>query len=265
MPALSLHKVQSAFLHDIYTGTSTSTKYLDQNIGADTMHIYRNNMLFGLTDALSNVYPVLKQILGDACFGTLAKQYIRAYPQSSGNRNCFGEAMPEFIMHCESLASLPYLSDVAGLERAYFQAGIAEDAKPMDFETLTQSVQSNSQFILNAHPSVQIIAQVYNALEIWQAHREQAQQKEEMQNIELKQESQSLVLWRVSEGVDANQVLIRPISPGLKQLIQNCQQPMQFSDALMSAEKHYSDINLLQKEFAEAMHLGMFSKTDQSI
>ena len=76
MPAL--HKIQSALLHDIYTGKRTSSIYLNKIrfSSPERLNIYYNNTLLGLTDILAGTYPVLQKIAGNRFFETISRNYI---------------------------------------------------------------------------------------------------------------------------------------------------------------------------------------------
>lgn len=246
----ALRDIQAAFIHDIYTGERTSLAYLDTKIASHArLDIYQNNTVFGLTDILANAFPVLKKIVGDEFFKTIARYYIKSHPQSSGNRHSFGRALAEFLTEFKAAASLPYLRDVAALEWAYFQAALSEDASPLDFETLTAGMSADPAFVLAVHPSVHIVPQTFNALDIWQQH-----QKEDVGPVELKSDSHQLVVWR---GPD-DSVLMRRASDAFTALIGQSQKGVSFAEAMAIAEASVNDMQKFQKEFAEAISLGVF-------
>lgn len=248
-----LRDIQAAFIHDIYTGARTSLTYLDTKIAStERFDIYQNNTLLGLTDILANAFPVLKKIVGDAFFKTIARHYVTSYAQPSGNRHSFGGQLAEFLQAFQPAAALPYLPDIAALEWAYFQAALADDAGTLDFNMLTSAMESDPAFVLGLHPSVHVVAQTFNALEIWKEH-----QKEDIGVLELKSEPHKFVIWR---GFD-DTVLMRSLSDALAALLEGSRDGIAFSEAMVAAAEKTSDIQKFQQEFAESVSIGLFAQT----
>ena len=146
----ALHEIQASFLHDIYTGQQTSAVYLDKKKDSVArLRIYNRNVIFGLSDILANAYPVVKKLVGDGFFQSMARLYLQSHPQSLGNRHMFGADLSGFIQNYQPAQSLPYLSDVAAFEWAYLQASIADDAPRLDFEMLMNNLQNTQNFVLH--------------------------------------------------------------------------------------------------------------------
>ena len=248
----ALRDIQAAFMHDIYTGERTSLAYLDTKLAsAERFDIYQNNTLLGLTDILANAFPVLKKIVGDEFFKTIARHYIKMHAQPSGNRHAFGDKLAEFLQAFQPAVALPYLPDVAALEWAYFQAALADEAQALDFTSLTAAMSSDPAFTLAVHPSVHIVAQAFNALEIWREH-----QKEDIGTLELKSEPHQIVVWRRPD----DSIFMRRASDALAALIGHSRKGLAFAEAIAAAEGA-NDIQKFQQEFAEAVSLGIFART----
>jgi len=249
----SLNDIQAAFMHDVYTGERTSVAYLDKNLTSTTrLDIYQNNTILGLTDILANAFPIVKKIVGEEFFKTIARYYIKSHPQSSGNRHTFGVDLEIFLDGFKSAASLPYLRDVAALEWAYFQATLADDASLLNFQSLTSEMSINPTFVLTIHPSVHIVLQKFNALDIWQEH-----QKKEINSIKLKSKTHQLIIWR---GLN-DSILMRPVSDTLSTLIAHSQKGLTFNEAMITASNGVNSIKKFQQEFADVLSLGVFSQT----
>lgn len=247
----ALHDIQSAFMRDIYSGEKTSSQYLSNDKDfVERLSIYSNNALLGLTDTLENIYPVIKKIVGSKFFTMMSRDFIKVYHQRLGNRNMFGGELSAFLENYAPSASLPYLPDIAALEWAYFQSAIAEDAQALSFESLSQNIASNPDYILSVHNSVHILEQKYNALEIWQAH-----QHASIEAVELKSDVHTLQVWRDTDHT----ILMRKISPALKALIKQCQEHKPFTQAITVSSQHAENIQTFQQEFAEAVSLGLFT------
>lgn len=251
----ALRDIQAAFIHDIYTGERTSLAYLDAKTASPTrLNIYQNNTVFGLTDILANTFPVLNKIVGEEFFKTIARHYIKTHPQPCGNRHSFGDRLAGFLTEFKPAGSLPYLHDIAALEWAYFQAALANDADPLDFESLTDAMSADPAFILRIHPSVHIVPQTFNALEIWQEH-----QKDDIGAIQLQSYSHQLIIWRGSDDF----VFLRSASEALSSLVTQSQKDMPFAEAMTAAGENVPDVQKFQQEFAEAISLGVFVQTEK--
>jgi hypothetical protein len=82
----------------------------------------------------------------------------------------YGGAFPEFLERFQPAASLPYLPDVARLERAVSRALHAAAAKalaPAELADLPQSAQGSVSFV--PHPSVGLLSSNYPVDTIWRA------------------------------------------------------------------------------------------------
>ena len=80
----------------------------------------------------------------------------------------YGETFPDFIGMFEPAKSVPYLSDIARLERAWVEAYHAAEAAPADLALLaTIDSQSLAQVGLTLHPSVRVVRSSFPAVQIW--------------------------------------------------------------------------------------------------
>ncbi len=250
-----LHKIQSALLHDIYTGKQTSSIYLDKIRVSlpERLNIYYNNTLLGLTDILAGTYPVLQKIVGNGFFETISRDYIETHAQSTGNRHKYGAMLNKFLSSYQPVEEWPYLPDIAAIEWAYFQAEIADDALTIDFNDLTTLIPEQPDFVLSPHPGVHYVDQRFNALEIWQEH-----QKNEIEVITLQEKLQTILIWRDQKNV----VLLKEISTSLKKLLILCKEGKRFADAMSQVGHQLQDLEVFQKEFAQAVSMGVFTNKD---
>lgn len=94
--------------------------------------VYRNNIIVSLKEAMSDGFPAIASLVGDAFFAAMSDVYIRQNPPKSPILAVYGSDFPEFIASFEPAASLPYLADVARLEFALREAYHCADAYPVD-------------------------------------------------------------------------------------------------------------------------------------
>ncbi len=138
----------------------------------ERLALYRGNVRSRWRAALSNAYPVLLALVGDAYFDALSLAYARAHPSLSGDLNRFGDALPTFIGEYERDSSFRYFPDVARLEWALHVAYFAAD---MTAFTPQQWLELGDERLLDGrlvvHPSCAAIASDYAIADIWLAHQ----------------------------------------------------------------------------------------------
>ena len=101
--------------------------------------VYRNNIIVSLKEALSDGFPAVKSLVGDAFFSAMSDIYIRQNLPKSPILALYGAEFPAFITDFEPAASLPYLTDVARLEFALRRAYHCADSTPVDAQAFANA------------------------------------------------------------------------------------------------------------------------------
>lgn len=130
--------------------------------------VYRNNVIVGLVDALQAAYPVVYRLVGAEFFRVMGTYFVRRDPPSSPVLLHYGESFPDFLGIFEPVAHLPWLPDVARLERARLEAYHAAEAKPADLASIDPA--RFGQLCLTLHPSLRVATSRFAARTIWQAN-----------------------------------------------------------------------------------------------
>ncbi|WP_163144423.1 DNA-binding domain-containing protein, partial [Arhodomonas sp. KWT] len=86
------------------------------------LDIHRNNIHVSLVEALREAYPVTERLVGEAFFHAMARTYVADELPDSPVLLAYGAGFPAFIETFRAAAGLPYLPDVARLERARLEA-----------------------------------------------------------------------------------------------------------------------------------------------
>ncbi|TPP06478.1 DNA-binding domain-containing protein [Rhizobium glycinendophyticum] len=94
--------------------------------------VYRNNVAVSLVDALAAIYPTLQNLLGEEFFRAMAHVYIRDNLPTSPLMFTYGASFPAFVEAFGPARDLPFLGDVARVERAWLDAFHAADRAPLD-------------------------------------------------------------------------------------------------------------------------------------
>jgi len=175
----ALREVQARFLAALTGADEPASALADlrtPSVGVEArlrLQVYRNNYRFSLTDALAAVYPVLRQLVGDDYFDSVAREFIALHPPSSAQLASFGAELPAHLSASASAAALPYLADVAALEWARHEVYAAADAAPLDAAALGDvPAEQHLDLSLALVPAARLVASAYPVLAIWQAHQE---------------------------------------------------------------------------------------------
>jgi len=94
--------------------------------------VYRNTILKASVDALAANYPSIERLVGSEWFRAAALVYVTAAPPSNVCLIEYGHDFSAFLMQFAAAAELPYLSDVACLDRAWTECHIAADEAALD-------------------------------------------------------------------------------------------------------------------------------------
>ena len=133
--------------------------------------VYRNTTPVALIDVLRGQYPVTAEILGEEGFAHSAYLYSRANPPADAILVAYGADFADFLAEQEFAAELPYLADVAAIERMRSEAQDEADAAPMDLRDLAAiGGEDWAATRLPLHPAVRFGWLKTPARTIWQAH-----------------------------------------------------------------------------------------------
>ncbi|ARN80069.1 DNA-binding domain-containing protein [Methylocystis bryophila] len=134
--------------------------------------IYRNNVVFGLIEALGARFPVCRRLLGAECFDATAALYARRRPPRSPILHEYGEGFAEFLESFPPFAEFDYLGDMARFEAAITRAYYSVDAAPLAPSVLARLTSEKlDRSTLSLHPSIQIVSSKRPVLSIWRAHQ----------------------------------------------------------------------------------------------
>ncbi len=130
--------------------------------------VYRNNVLGALGTAMAGAFPAVRRLVGEDFFRVMARTYVLENPPTSPVLLDYGKTFPEFIAGFEPAASLPYLPDVARLERAWRQAYHAEEAAPLPAGALAEVPEAElADVSFRLHPSLRLVTSRFPIITIW--------------------------------------------------------------------------------------------------
>lgn len=135
-------------------------------------NVYRNNVTVSLINALATTFPATLRITGMEFFRAMARFHVRATPPTSPLLFEYGRDFPDFIERYEYAQSMPWLADVARIERAWLDAYHAADAGPLAPQALASIPAAwLSDAVLTPHPATRIVRSRFPAVTIFTANR----------------------------------------------------------------------------------------------
>ena len=210
--------------------------------------VYRNNVVVGLIDALKQSFPAVTRIVGDEFMTALSRIYVAHEPPSSPILLHYGAGFADFINSFEPAATVPYLADVARMERAWHEAYHARETPTLNCSTLAGLAPRQFEYVtFTAHPSLRLIPSSYPALSIWQMNLESATP----QPIDLAQTEYAIFL-RPNAEVEA-----RSVSASSFIFVQELTRGSTVLQALRAAIRH-DEMFDLGAHLAELFRMGAF-------
>ena len=136
-------------------------------------NVYRNNVTVSLIEALASIFPAVQRITGPDFFRAMARFHVRGNPPASPLLFEYGRDFPDFIDDYEYAAGMPWLSDVARVERSWLDAYHAADAPAMQAEALGRvSPEELGALVFTPHPATRLVSSAYPAATIFAMNRD---------------------------------------------------------------------------------------------
>lgn len=172
---------------------------------AKRFNVHRNNVTVSLIRALADIYPATQRIVGVESFRAMARIHVREKPPRSPLLFEYGRGFPDFIERFEPARPMPWLADVARIERAWLDAYHAADTGPLTAQALAAIPPERlAETTFTPHPAAQILRSRFPAVTIFAANRSQ----DEVGRIETAEPEDALVTRPELE------VTVRRLPPG---------------------------------------------------
>jgi hypothetical protein len=134
----------------------------------DRWQVYADGYVARLVEALESDYAALLRILGPDPFAALVERYVRAFPPRSYDLSRAGDLLPEHLSVDPIAVALPFLPDLARLERAVAEAFIAPDAEALTWEALVEEAPENITILpLVLAPGVALLPSRWPVVSLW--------------------------------------------------------------------------------------------------
>ena len=168
-----LSKLQHEFMQHLLDKDSIIAKNVTEqgDVPVSTrLGIYGNAYKVRLKGSIENDHEILGTYLGDELFDLMAAGYIASKPSHYTSLRDFCQHLPEYLRTTEPFSNTPTIAEIADFERLLLIAFDAGNAKRVGLEDLTSLPQEQwPDLKLRFHPSMQIYATHWNAVQSWQA------------------------------------------------------------------------------------------------
>lgn len=235
-------------------GNETSLEpYLRDPTHMARARVYRNNSVTASAEAIFKDYPAVERLVGTEFLRAAAAAFVKAHPPQDPILALYGDEFAAFLKTFPPAKDLPYLADVAHLDRAWMNTLFAANAQPLGPEDLAGLDEAQvSALAPGLHPSAQILKSDWPAWEIWRASREETPS----QNITLEKSDTAALLWWSPKGV-ADMAL----NPGECLFLDAVAAGASFGDAMGKAAFKLDPDSLFQF-FSKALSAGVFAKPE---
>lgn len=135
---------------------------------AGRLRIHRNNVAAARVAALGAIFPAIRALVGEDFFRALALAFAAADPPRSPVLHDWGHGFAAFLAGFAPARPLPWLADVARLERAWLDAFHAADAPALPVTALGEVPDAALPgAVLLPHPACRLVASPHPVLSIW--------------------------------------------------------------------------------------------------
>lgn len=124
-------------------------------------------------DAIEANFPAVACLVGRDWLRSAAAAYVAEHPPVDARLMMFGEDFPDFLAAAPAASELPYLGDVARLDRLWTESYAAADAPALRIETIhDMAPEALGALRVVAHPATRWLGSPLPAHAIWTASRE---------------------------------------------------------------------------------------------
>jgi hypothetical protein len=171
----SASSFQAAFAPGLLDPSATVPDDVVAHVGKSVVtryNVYRNNVTVSLIDALAAIYPAVQRITGTEFFRAMARFHVRATPPVSPLLFEYGRDFPSFIEGYEFAQQMPWLADVARIERMWLDAYHAADLPVMTQEVFASvAAEELGSLRFTSHPAASVVRSALPAVSIFAMNR----------------------------------------------------------------------------------------------
>lgn len=251
----ALNDFTTEFVRFIETGWIGKLRdYCEPGVDAELFNIYRNGYLRSVIDCLVSNYPTVYALLGDETFRHLSRQFVSDFPPTAGSLVGYGGEFAMFLDNIGIGAELPYLSDMARMDRAWLEVYFAADSEPLTPAGVTalinESGESGSQDI-RLIPASAIVFSNYPLSDVWQQLKDSGHLDK---MVKLDKKPEQTLLWRAGPVV---QIRALPATEGV--FFSGMHDGLSIEEAAGNVIQEYPDFDI-GSFFSSLIAAGLLSK-----
>jgi hypothetical protein len=133
------------------------------------MAVYRNTVIHGSVEALRANYRVVEQIVGAEMFEAVAVDFATECPPRRPVLALYGGRFADWLEGQPGISDVPYLPDVARVERLCIESLMAADALPATGADIAR--EDLGRLKPSLHPALRFTWLSTPAMSIWLAHQ----------------------------------------------------------------------------------------------
>ncbi|ESQ83692.1 hypothetical protein AEAC466_11845 [Asticcacaulis sp. AC466] len=222
----------------------------DDAHGMAGLSIYRNTVYKGLADAIAASYPTVLKVVGEDWLREAAVLFARSHPPAHPVLIDYGAGFADWLDAFEPAGDMPFLPDLARMDRLWTEAHLAAEADPFDPQTLVSlSPDAYDQVTLQLIPSARLASFAMGIPALWESLR----LPEGADALELEDAPRAVLLWRPYGEVKA-----RPLTPDAYAFLAACRAGQSLASAVAEASA-LADITDLPAMFADLISNGIFA------
>jgi hypothetical protein len=162
-------------------------------------HVYTHGYMGRLNEAVSLEYPAIARILGADAFAALVRRYAAVFPPRSFDLAQAGDRLERFLEFDSLALDLPFLPDLARLERAVSVCFTAADSEPIQCGELGRlEPEEVARVAFRLAPGVALVTSGWPLADLWNLRFEA---DDEAVSVPLEGRGQSVLVWRCAERV----------------------------------------------------------------
>ncbi len=203
---------------------------------ASRLAVYRNNVATSAIEALRAAYPVVNALTGARFFSPLAKAFWQSAPPRIRSLTGYGEGFADHVADYEPARGLPYLAEIARLDRAWLEAHLAADGPPRGpAQVAALSPGMIADLAPGLHPSARLLTLSWPVHDIWWQHRSG---RSAGKRLDLEPAAQAVLVWRPYG--DVRSIVL---DPGTARFLVSLQSGGSLAEASHDALARYPDFD----------------------
>ena len=174
---VSLGEFQDAFVGALRgtepTPANPAAEWLATISAQPGFAVYRNTVMKGCVDALRANFPTVERLVGADWMAAAAAVYARQWPPTQTQLIDYGAGFADFLQGFEPARELPYLAEVARLDRLWIAAFAAPEQSRLELHVLGSMVPTQlAELYLRPCAAARWHWSALPAFTLWRCNRE---------------------------------------------------------------------------------------------